>query len=203
MSLINNVKKSWLLPDNSLAVGVARKVLLLLFFILLVDVVTRMFFSAEQNNVSGDSAFVVSAKDNLEGTLLSVEQVKTLFAWSDVETKTVKADTPTNVVKKVVKQDQKAKAAISQADKRKAVVAAIAGDKSKRLIGDELLSLKGVFFDQKQFAVVEIENIISNKKQYFKAEVNDPLSGYLLASMGKDHVAIKHSDQEIKLYLFE
>jgi CO dehydrogenase/acetyl-CoA synthase gamma subunit (corrinoid Fe-S protein) len=129
--------------------------------------------------------------------LLSIKEVEKLLDWSDVKPKVVKNAVPN------VAALQPMVVAQPKVDVHAMVKATIAGDVSKSLIGDDLLSLKGLFYDGHEFAVVEVENIITKKIQYYRAKVNESLASHQLVKIGKNHVLIKSGEQNVKLQMFD
>ncbi|NQZ05995.1 MAG: hypothetical protein HRT35_02445 [Algicola sp.] len=162
-----------------------------------VDLLSRVLFSVDvaTQNTQTDKAQLDEQKTG--AMLLSIKAVEKLLDWSDVKPKVVKKAVTTTVAA------QPGVVAKPKVDVHAVVKAAIAGDVSKTLIGDDLLSLKGVFYDGHQFAVVEVENIITKKIQYYRAKANESLASHLLVKIGKNHVLIKSGEQNIKLQMFD
>ena len=174
-----------------------KRVLILLTVVVVLDFLFRIVFLGhdEQGNATGhQSAQLVD-----EGGLASIkqEQLDDLLSWSDVEVKApVVKPKPVSQVAKAKPQPK------PKVDVHKLVAARIKGDKSKYLIKDELLTLKGLFYDNKAFAVVEIENIVTNSKQYFRSSENKALGKHKLDKIGKNHVVVSSGQQKITLYMF-
>ncbi len=178
----------------------ARKLALMLSIILFVvgltDLFTRVWLSVDVANAGSELTQQVSGEAKAQATLLSIEQVEKLLDWSDIKPKVVvKPVAKVAAVKPVV--------VAPKVDVRAIVKAKIAGDDSKYLLGDDLLSLKGLFYDGQEFAVVEIENILTKKIKYYRAKVNESLAGHQLAKIGKNHVMIKSGQKNIKLQMFD
>jgi hypothetical protein len=178
----------------------AKKVALglsgLLMLVFLVDFSSRLMSSVDVKDNQGQSEQPATVSSHNNAIMLSLEDVEKLLDWSDIK--------PKNVVKVEPKKDvDKVVVAAPKIDIHKQVRALIVGDKSKRLIGDDLLSLKGIFFDGDNFAVVEVENITTKKKQYFRAKVDEMLATHQLLSIGKNLVEIKNGDKAIKLQMFD
>lgn len=182
----------------------AKKVALLLSgiiaLILLVDFTTRLTVDVEVQD-NKDENVQAQQEATGEAPFLTIEQVQEILAWSD------KVPTP----EEIAAQQQAAQAAVAppptppqpKIDVHEQVRQLIAGNVSKHLLGDQLLTLKGVFYDQHNFAVVEVENIISKEKKYYRAKLNDIFATNHLAQIGKNHVLIKNGDQEVRLRMFE
>jgi hypothetical protein len=170
---------------------------ILLFVIGVTDVFTRVMLSVDVTNETSSGAQQVGREANTKATLLSIEQVEKLLDWSDVKPKAVVKPVTTKVVtvKPVV--------VAPKVDVHAIVKANIAGDTSKQLVGDDLLSLRGVFYDGQEFAVVEIENIVTKSIKYYRAKVNESLASHKLTKIGKNHVMIKSGQQNIKLQMFD
>ncbi|MCJ8272062.1 MAG: hypothetical protein MJK04_22030 [Psychrosphaera sp.] len=170
---------------------------IILFVIGVTDLFTRVIVSVDVTNESSEAAQQVDDEANAKAMLLSFEEVEKLLNWSDIKPKVVVA-----AVAKVAKAKPSV-AVKPKVDVHAVVKANIAGDASKFLVGDELLSLRGLFYDGQEFAVVEIENIVTKKIKYYRAKVNESLASHQLAKIGKNHVMIKSGQQTMKLQLFD
>ena len=167
----------------------------LLGVIMLIDFSSRLMVSVEVNDKQNQVSNTTTAISNKEAVVLSLSEVEKLLDWSDIKPK------PSVAVAKVVVEEPVV--VKPKVDIHKQVRQAIAGDKSKQLIGNDLLSLKGIFFDGENFAVVEIENITTKNKQYFRAKANENLATHQLMSIGKNLVEIKNGDKTVTLQMFD
>ncbi len=183
---------------------VATVVGALMLLVLSVDFSQRLLVGVEIEHKSSEQQGDAQAP-NVQATLLSVEEMKTLLAWSDIE------PTPQEIAQQKAKEQQAQQAATPppppppapKVDVHAQVQQAIVGDDSKRLLGDNLITLRGVFFDREHFAVMEVENILSKSKQYYRAKLNETVDGHLLVDIGKNFVSIQNGDQHIRLQMFE
>jgi len=195
---VNDSTDEVIAKDNLVAKMVAKRVFIGLLILLILDFALRMVFQATDGSTQVKQQ-TQAQSINLDAILLSEAQVNELLAWSDIKPKVVEVvKTPVAVKKAVVKKPPPVKV-----DVHKQVAAAISGDKSKRLVGDELLTLKGIFFDGQEFAVVEIENIVTKTKRYFRAAKGKTLGKFKLTTIGKNQVSISGSDRVIKLFMFD
>lgn len=149
---------------------------------------------------TSQAAGVSAQQDN--PALLNRDTIAQLLSWADIKPKVaaVAEVKPTEVAPVVATPPP---VVPKPPDIHKVVEAAIAGDVSKHLIGDELLSLKGLFYDGKEFAAVEIENIKTKAVRHETFAKGKAVADFQLAEIGKYHVVLKKQDQTIKLQLFE
>jgi hypothetical protein len=142
----------------------------------------------------------VAAVSQAGGVMLDEAAIGELLSWSDSKPTVAEPDKalPVAAVAPPVVVE-----APKPPDIHNIVRQAIAGDTSKRLIGDDLLTLRGIFYDGKDFASVEIENITTKVKQYVTFAVNKAGADFKLVEIGKYHVVLKKADQSIKLELFK
>ncbi|MFT4925943.1 MAG: hypothetical protein ACI8WB_002038 [Phenylobacterium sp.] len=193
----------------------AKKVALLFSALLvllgLIDFTNRLTVASASKVQPSDGADQGAGMAVLNNTMLDEAAVKKLLSWSDI--KPVAA-----VVKPVVAPAVQPVVvppvvviAPKPVDQHKVVAAAIAGDPSQHLLGDDLLALKGVFYDGKDFASVEIQNINSKVTRYItfsKGKATDKATGgfvtdYILTEIGKYHVVLKKQAAVVKLQLFK
>ena len=167
----------------------------------LIDFASRLTVDNDVVDQKQVDADVGADKVLIDQTQLTLDEMGKLLAWSDVKAKV--AEQPAVAV--VAKPKPVAVAAVvaPPPDVRKTVAAAIAGDPSKQLLGDDLLTLKGIFYDGKEFASVEIENIHSKTKQYTTLAMGKPMADLHLVEIGKYHVVLKKQKQSVKLRLFK
>ena len=78
----------------------------------------------------------------------------------------------------------------------------MAGEFAWRLAWPLRLTLKGLFYDGQEFAVVEVENIVTKKTQYFRSSVNKALGSHKLEQIGKNFVVVSSGNQRVTLYMF-
>lgn len=183
--------------NNTGATKLAGKLLIGLILICLLDVVSRLLWTSRDMAQPALSSSDIIKKQGLERILLSTAQVSELLSWSDLPPKVLPA--PVKIAN-VTKATTQAKLKV---DVHAVAAQTIKSDRSKHLIGDEIFSLKGLFYDGKKFAVVEIENIVTKQKQYYRANVNQPLGSHQLAAIGKDHVVIKNGETQVTLVMFD
>lgn len=175
----------------------------LLTFIGVIDFSNRLSISNESSQVADAAVVLAANKTELDPTRLNRAQVAELLSWSDVKAKAIEKDVEP-VVKKVTTPVAKKPAVVAKPpDVHKTVQAAIAGDVSKHLIGDELLSLKGIFYDGSDFASIEIENIKTKDKQYFTFARDKAMANFQLQEIGRYHVVLSKKGKNITLKLFE
>lgn len=177
---------------------------MLLALVLLLDFMMRL--AVKTGEQSADKAAVQQSQiaQVKPAGVLTLEEVNTLLAWSDVK------PSPQQLAQAEAEAKAAAAAAAAntpppppQVDVHQQVSAAISGDVSKSLIGDKLFTLRGVFYDKTNFAVLEVENIVTKEKQYFRASVKQTVDNHQLMEVGKNHVILKNGDQNIRLQMFE
>jgi len=177
---------------------------LFLVFILAIDFINRLTVGSVSEVQQGESAFQSVDTAILNNVMLDETAVKKLLNWSDIKPLTPAPVTPEPAV---VVATPKPK----PQDQRKVVAAAIIGDPSQHLLGDDLLALKGVFYDGKDFASVEIQNINSRVTRYITFTngkgIDNATGGlindYELTEIGKYHVVLNKQTVEVKLQLFK
>ena len=177
-----------------------KRVVMVLALIVVLDFFFRIVFIGDDGENSNKRQDAVQTSNAPVVVLMEQQQLTDLLSWSDIEVKQ-----PEPVKQQVVQTQQavkKAPPAKPKVDIHKQVAARIKGDKSKYLIKDELLTLKGLFYDGKEFAVVEIENIVTKKKQYFRSTANKALGKHKLEKIGKNHVVVSSGQQQVTLYMF-
>lgn len=175
----------------------------ILALILLLDFNSRI---SAQQDVSEDKAADTSKEQIHQAsstTLMTLEQVETLLAWSDIKPDPAVVVNPEPQSKPVEQAVEQTPPPEPQVDLHTQVRQAIEGNVSKSLLGDNLFTLRGIFNDQQDFAVIEVENIISKQKEYFRTQLNGVIGGYTLVAIGKNYVSIKNGDQNVRLQMFE
>lgn len=164
----------------------------------LIDFVNRLTFSASVPESTSPHQQAVVADGTHAGQLTPAAMAK-LLDWSDIAPVVVKKTRQKPKIKPVAAPVKVAR----PVDVHRQVRQAIEGDVSKHLLGDDLLSLKGIFYDGNTFAAVEIENINSKKSRYITFAANKTVDQYKLIEIGKNHVILQKLDDTIKLQLFE
>jgi hypothetical protein len=180
---------------------------MVMFAIALIDFVARLTFSSvtpESTNMT-----VIGQKtQTYSSTHIDLKAMEALLGWSDVK--------PTAVAQKpapVKPANIPAPVEVKKPDIRQMVKRAIQGDASKYLHGDELLSLKGVFYDGRMFASVELEDVNSKSKQYLTLtqdvnleaakDSNAQTAGYQLVEIEKYHIVLTKNSVRIRLEMFQ
>ena len=181
-------------------------VLFSVFLVLLglMDFTNRLTLTSVSNMQQSEMVDQGSEPVELNHIMLDEAAVKALLSWSDIKAVTLLPE-PIQLPPPVVEPEPEA------LDQRQVVTAVILGDPSQYLLGDDLLALKGVFHDGKDFASVEIQNINSQVKRYItfaKGKGIDKVSGgsvtdYVLTEIGMYHVVLKKQDVVVKLQLFK
>lgn len=156
-----------------------KRVVITLSAIVILDFLFRMMFISDE---LADKAGQKEASTTVaSGTMATIEQAQLveLLSWSDVEPE--KTPEPQKVAVAQTVSKPPPPPSKPQVNVHQQVADAIKGDKSKYLIKDELLTLKGVFYDGREFAVVEVENIVTKKKEYFRSNANKALGKHKLS----------------------
>ena len=177
-----------------------KRIVIFVSVVVVLDFLSRLVFigddATNNNNLNADGA----AAQVVGSNLLDKEQVEQLFAWSDIKPK--EPEKPKVVAATVAPVQPAAPPPKPKVDVHKQVAERIRGDKSKFLIKDDLLTLKGLFYDGQEFAVVEVENIVTKQKQYFRSSVNKALGSHKLEQIGKNFVVVSSGNQKVTLYMF-
>jgi len=189
----------------------AKKVAILcsafLVFLGLMDFVNRLTVTRVSKAQQSESIEQRSSSVVLNDTMLDEAAVTELLSWSDIKTviSPLPVPVPVQLPPPVVAPKPETP------DPRKVVAAAIVGDPSQHLLGDDLLALKGVFYDGKDFASVQIQNINSKVTRYITfangkgidTATGENVTDYVLTEIGKFHVVLKKQDVVVKLQLFK
>ncbi len=137
--------------------------------------------------------------------MLDEAAVKELLSWSDIKLP------PPKVLPAPVQQLPVEVEEPKAPEPSKIVASAILGDPSQYLLDNDLLALKGIFYDGKYLASVEIQNIYNKKIRYItftKGKGVDKTTGknvtdYRLVEVGKYHLVLKKQETVVKLKLFK
>lgn len=179
---------------------VARKVVIVLVVILLLDFLLRLTWSVDvAGNQDANANGLLALKD--KSSIMTVEKVEKLFAWSDIEPKAPEVTQP--VVTEVKQPEVVKPKEPTPEEVRQQVVQSISGDVTKTLLGDDLLTLKGLFYDGKDFAVIEVENIYTKQKQYKRASVGEKIGDYLLEGVSNTSATVAYQQQKVTLKMFK
>ena len=175
--------------------SVAVKSCVLLACILLIDAATRLWWHTEVTTPSVEPQ--TEAMASTTGLEFSVATMESLLAWSDPIVKnanTGKKNTQSTKAK------QGNKPAVNKVKQRiNQVKQAVANNANQQVIGDDLLTLRGIFDDGTVFAVIEVENIRTSEKQYLRLAANQQQAGYKLIEVSNNQILIARAAQQVKL----
>lgn len=138
-------------------------------------------------------------------TGLTSQQVTNAFAWAQKDKPFTKAQAAPVKPEKVVSKPVEVKAPIKTVveDPIDKLQNEIRGDSSKSIHDQQLLTLKGIFFETGFFAVIEVTNIPNKQVSYHKVRVGERFSSFAVESINKYQIRLTAKEQPIVLSLFE
>lgn len=184
--------------------GIANRVFAgVLILVALIDFWTRLTLDVDPNKQSSVASNIgqsSSLEQNFVG--LSQDDIANAFAWAAKDKPYVKSEPKeTSQPQPVVTPPPATPTPVE--DPVEKLKKSILGDSTKVIRGENLLVLKGIFFESGYFAVIELTNITTRNVTYHKVRVGEQFGGFTVKSIDKYQINLNVNEQPVVLSLFE
>lgn len=185
----------------------ANKLLISVLLVgVLIDFLTRLTVELPihgKGNKSSQTAASVEFKSTFYG--LSKTDIDTAFAWATDDKPFVKPSQAIDAIKPVeaAAVDVPIPVEPPKEDPVELLAKSITGDRSKTIQDNQLLTLKGIFFETGYFAVIEVMKISDSSVSYHKVRINEQFAGFSVNSINRYQIRLQASEQPVILSLFE
>lgn len=172
----------------------------------LIDFLTRLTVELPVHNKgskNSQTAASIEFKNTFYG--LSKTDIDNAFAWATDDKPFVKPSQVPDETKPVeaAAVDVPVPVVPLEEDPVELLAKTIIGDRSKAIQDDQLLTLKGIFFETGYFAVIEVMKISDNSVSYHKVRINEQFAGFSVNSIDRYQIRLQASEQPVILSLFE
>ena len=136
---------------------------------------------------------------------MSKADIDTAFAWATDDKPFVKPSHATEVAEQVeaVTTNIPTPVELPKENPVELLAKSIIGDRSKAIQNNQLLTLKGIFFETGYFAVIEVMQISDRNVSYHKVRVDEQFAGFSVNSIDRYQIRLQASEQPVILSLFE